>query len=78
MAFENTRKDTRVRSVAVVDPTNCTGCEVCLAVCPADCISMIDSNFSFLGVAVVEQERCTGCDLCAFDCPVGSDRNGIS
>ncbi len=59
----------RSRPTAVVDPTDCTGCEICIAVCPVDCIALVDSDSSFLGVAVIDRETCTGCNLCAIDCP---------
>ncbi len=59
----------RKKAVAVIDSVMCTGCEVCIVVCPVKCISIIESDLNFAGVAKVDQELCTGCNLCAIDCP---------
>ena len=52
-----------------MDSETCTGCEICSAVCPVDCITMIKSDFNINGLSYVDQEICTGCNLCAIDCP---------
>jgi len=49
--------------VATVDPHNCTGCGICVRVCPAGAIRLDGS------VAVVEAATCTGCGLCVNECP---------
>ncbi len=59
----------RKKAAAVIDSTGCTGCEVCVSVCPPNCISIIESDLNFTGVARVNQELCTGCSFCAIDCP---------
>ena len=41
----------------------CIGCERCVAVCPADAITMED------GIAVVDSDKCIGCEQCVTVCP---------
>jgi Pyruvate/2-oxoacid:ferredoxin oxidoreductase delta subunit len=57
------------RPKAIVDITYCTGCEVCVQVCPVDCIEIAESELNFNGIAEIDGEICTGCNLCAIDCP---------
>ncbi len=47
-----------------VDSARCTGCGLCVEVCPAGAISMA------AGKAHVDQENCTGCAACAAECAV--------
>ncbi len=69
MMVEKIKTQKRKRATAIVDPIGCTGCEVCIVVCPVDCITLIESDLNFTGVSKVDQEICTGCNLCAIDCP---------
>lgn len=46
-----------------VDPTECTGCEICVDRCQVGAISMNE------GLAVVDSSRCIGCGLCVTGCP---------
>ena len=48
---------------ALVDPAICTGCEDCIAVCPTECITLVDNK------AVVEPDDCTDCEACVDACP---------
>jgi electron transfer flavoprotein alpha subunit len=43
----------------------CIGCERCVAVCPAEAITMVN------GLAVIDPELCTGCEACVSACPAG-------
>ncbi len=54
---------------AVVDIIYYTGCEVCIQVCPVDCIVIVGSDLNFNGIAEIDEGICTGCNLCAIDCP---------
>jgi len=63
------KKQNRNRPKAIVDITYCTGCEVCVLVCPVDCIAIVESALSFNGIAEIDEGTCTGCNLCAIDCP---------
>jgi NAD-dependent dihydropyrimidine dehydrogenase PreA subunit len=49
-----------------VDETKCTGCGICLNVCPVKAISMIE------GKAQIDKGKCTNCGVCASACPAGA------
>lgn len=58
-------------TVAWVDADRCSGCEVCIAFCPVDCIALIaDRETPTVNptCAVIEQD-CIGCKICAVECP---------
>lgn len=46
-----------------VDENRCSGCGVCVPVCPTGAINLRG------GVAVIDQERCTECEACFHACP---------
>jgi len=47
---------------AVVDEDKCTGCGLCVDVCPVEAISLND-------VAKIDSETCTDCSRCVEECP---------
>jgi predicted Fe-Mo cluster-binding NifX family protein/ferredoxin len=53
------------KAVALVDPDKCTGCGICVDVCPAGAIEVNKQ-------AVVDAEACTGCAACVSECPNGA------
>ena len=61
----------RLKPKALVDPNLCTGCEICVAFCPVDCIySQPAPEYPHLRQVVwVEQETCISCTLCERYCP---------
>nr|WP_319399562.1 4Fe-4S binding protein [uncultured Carboxylicivirga sp.] len=50
----------------VVNKEECTGCGVCVEVCPMAAIELID------GKAQINNEKCRNCGLCIGECPVGA------
>ncbi|MCC7429858.1 4Fe-4S dicluster domain-containing protein [bacterium] len=57
--------------LAVIDQNGCTGCEICLDVCPTACIVKVEDKTGLhpIGVCQVLYETCIGCKKCAQDCP---------
>ena len=50
-----------------IDEQECTGCEVCLEVCPCD-VFRPDPEESLVRIAY--REDCQTCFACELDCPV--------
>jgi electron transfer flavoprotein alpha subunit len=53
--------------LAVITRDACIGCEQCVAVCPADAITM-DAD----SIAVVDAGKCIGCEKCVPACPASA------
>lgn len=51
-----------------IDRTTCTGCAVCVDVCPSGAIRLDESE----GIAVIDQALCTECLACLDECPTGA------
>jgi len=49
--------------VAIVNAEQCTGCGVCVEICPFGAISLNANQ------ATVDEALCTGCGLCVKECP---------
>lgn len=49
---------------AEVDSDKCTGCGLCVEVCPVEAIKVADDD-----VAVVDADECTDCGACVDECP---------
>ncbi len=54
--------ESRRKAVAVVDSEKCTGCGICVDVCPVNAIRLNE-------YALVNAEACTGCAACVSQCP---------
>jgi 2-oxoacid:acceptor oxidoreductase delta subunit (pyruvate/2-ketoisovalerate family) len=48
----------------LIDESLCTGCNICVSICPFGAISKNEK-----GVAQVDEELCKGCGICAAHCP---------
>jgi heterodisulfide reductase subunit A len=57
-------------SVAEVDDTRCSGCRLCVSVCPYHAVSFNQEH----SVATVSALLCRGCGTCVAACPAGSIR----
>ena len=59
------------KQLAVIDQNGCTGCEMCIVVCPVDCIELVPGpeHFDLRKLVEVDLDRCIGCTLCAQYCP---------
>lgn len=55
--------------IAVVDKTQCCGCEACACACPTKCIDLIEDNEGFL-YPFVREPQCIECGTCEKVCPV--------
>ena len=58
-------------TVAWVDVDRCSGCEVCIAFCPVNCIALVTEPEmpTVNPTCVVIEEECIGCKICAVECP---------
>lgn len=60
------------KQLAVIHQHGCTGCEVCIVVCPVDCIEIVpgvEYHPGYMKLVEVDYDRCIGCTLCAQVCP---------
>ncbi|MFI3327960.1 MAG: ferredoxin family protein [Rikenellaceae bacterium] len=62
------------RTIAI-DTQRCSGCEVCIAACPAKVLTLsADLNTRGYPYAMMDSDgerRCTCCDRCSVVCPDG-------
>jgi Pyruvate/2-oxoacid:ferredoxin oxidoreductase delta subunit len=60
----------KARIKALINLDSCTGCEVCIAVCPVpSCIEKFGDEEPAAKGVYVNYDICIGCNLCAKDCP---------
>jgi heterodisulfide reductase subunit A2 len=52
-------------TTALIDPEICSGCKLCIEVCPYSAIDFLESK----GISVVNEALCKGCGSCTAVCP---------
>jgi ferredoxin len=62
--FPNPRNMTITNYFAEVDPELCTGCGICVTICPMEAIKLVDD------ISKIKHKRCIGCGNCVVKCPV--------
>jgi heterodisulfide reductase subunit A len=66
-----TKEEVRVEPlIAVVDEERCSGCSICIGVCPYGAIRL--KTQEEVRVAEVDPALCKGCGACAASCPTGA------
>ncbi len=61
-------------NIAVVDEDMCSGCKLCISVCPYNAIDSVEekSNGKTVVHARVNEGLCQGCGVCVATCPSGA------
>ena len=61
-------------NIAVVDEDMCSGCKLCISVCPYNAIDSVEekSNGETVVRARVNEGLCQGCGVCVATCPSGA------
>ncbi|MEE9168586.1 MAG: 4Fe-4S binding protein [bacterium] len=49
--------------IKIKDDT-CDFCGACVALCPPDCIELLETEI------IIQHEACTNCMLCVWACPI--------
>ncbi|MGD2294585.1 MAG: 4Fe-4S binding protein [Candidatus Aminicenantes bacterium] len=49
-----------------IDEEKCTGCDICVPICPSQALSVIQNK------AVIDFNKCTECLLCMDECPTNA------
>src|SRR5690349_12030826 len=65
------RKKKKPKEIAVVEPGNCTGCEICVPFCPVNCIEVSpaqDHPDRPIPPVRIRYNECIGCTICARVC----------
>ncbi len=68
LALIDTGKVTLEPNTAWIDEELCSGCHVCIGLCPYSAISFDDEK----KIAVINEALCKGCGVCVAACPTGA------
>ncbi|MGD9159925.1 MAG: 4Fe-4S binding protein [Desulfobacteraceae bacterium] len=55
-------------TISYIDPDICSGCQVCIGLCPYSAIEFDE----FRGISVINEAVCKGCGSCSGFCPSGA------
>ncbi|CAO3381213.1 4Fe-4S dicluster domain-containing protein [Azospirillum argentinense] len=55
--------------IELISPTRCTGCNICVAVCPMDVFQAASEQAKRAAPAIARQADCQTCFLCEAHCP---------
>ncbi len=55
-------------TIAEIDDSLCSGCRICLSLCPYKAIEIDEGK----NIAKVNEVICEGCGVCAAACPAGA------
>lgn len=64
-------KKKKPKQIAVVEPGNCTGCEICVPFCPVDCIEHAPARLHPdrpIPPVHIRYNECIGCSICVRVC----------
>lgn len=64
----------KIKGAIVVDTERCKGCNLCVAACPLDVLSLTQKEVNVKGYNFARQileDTCNGCASCATVCPDG-------
>jgi electron transport complex protein RnfB len=65
------RKKKKPKEIAVVEPGNCTGCEMCVPFCPVNCIEVAPASEHPdrpIPPVRIRYNECIGCNICERVC----------
>lgn len=57
------------RTFRPVITDKCTGCGICVSVCPEQCLQLVESDGKFKKKSQVNYDFCKGCLICMNECP---------
>ncbi len=53
----------------IIEVQKCTGCALCVSICPKKCIEFVEQNEHFF-FPKIDEEKCINCNKCTEKCPV--------
>jgi 2-oxoglutarate ferredoxin oxidoreductase subunit delta len=61
----------RTRGSVVIDAERCTGCNICVELCPQHCLKLGEevNSHDYRIAILAPAEDCTGCEICGWACP---------
>lgn len=63
--------------IEIKDKAKCSGCHLCMNICPKNCIEMKVDKEGFL-YPEVDKEKCIECGLCEKRCPILNDMSVVN